>query len=82
MPPADHVVTLVTRVGCHLCDDARRELAGLAADLGVSWEEVDVDSDPELSAEYGDLVPVILVDGEEHGYFRVEPDRLRTSLLA
>jgi hypothetical protein len=40
----------------------------------------DVDSDRELRAEYGDRVPVILVDGEEHGYWSVEEDRLRAAL--
>ncbi len=42
---------------------------------GGTWSTVDVDADPEDRAEYGDRVPVILVDGVEHGYYRVEPDR-------
>ena len=47
-----------------------------------SWSTVDVDADPDDRAEYGDRVPVILVDGVEHGYYRVEPDRLRRALSA
>jgi hypothetical protein len=39
-----------------------------------------VDTDPELRAEYGDRVPVIMVDGREHGFFRVEEGRLRAAL--
>ena len=51
-----------------------------ARDLGVAWSVTDVDADPELRAEYGDRVPVILIDGEEHGYWQVEEDRLRAAL--
>ncbi len=39
-----------------------------------------MDADPELRAEYGDRVPVILIDGAEHGYFEVEEPRLRRAL--
>ena len=42
--------------------------------------EVDVDTDPELQAEYGDRVPVVLLDGREHSYFTVDVDRLRRDL--
>jgi hypothetical protein len=41
---------------------------------------VDVDTDPELQAEYGDRVPVVLLDGREHSYFTVDVDRLRRDL--
>jgi glutaredoxin len=80
VPPADHHVTLLGRDGCHLCDDARAVLRRVTADLGTGWDEQDVDTDPELRARYGDWVPVILIDGAEHGYFRVEEDRLRRAL--
>ena len=49
-------------------------------ELGVEWSPADVDSDPEWRAEYGDRVPVILIDGDEHGYWTVEEDRLRQAL--
>ncbi len=78
--PAGHAVTLITRVGCHLCEDAATVLARLSAELGFRYAEVDVDADPALRDEYGDHVPVILVDGREHGYWRVEEDRLRRAL--
>ena len=80
MPPADHRVTLLSRVGCHLCDDARAEVARILAELGTPWDELDVDSDPGLRAEYGDRDPVVLLDGREHGYWRVEEARLRRAL--
>jgi glutaredoxin len=74
------VVTVVSRNGCHLCEVAEAEVERICAELGVPWEVTDVDADPELRAEYGEYVPVILVDGEEHGYWRVEEARLRAAL--
>ena len=73
-------VTVYTRVDCHLCEVAVAEVESIAAETGASWSSVDVDADPEDRAEYGDRVPVILVDGVEHGYYRVEPERLRRAL--
>jgi glutaredoxin len=80
MPPADHEVTLLTRVGCHLCEIAEQLLRDMAAELGFEYREADVDSSKVLRDEYSDRVPVILVDGREHGYWRVEEARLRTAL--
>ena len=71
-------VTLYTRADCHLCDEAATVIAAVTSELGASWRSVDVD--PEDRAEYGDLVPVVLVDGTVHAYYRVERDRLRTAL--
>ncbi|CAN5364861.1 glutaredoxin family protein [soil metagenome] len=73
-------VTLLTGAGCGLCDVARERVREICADLVVAWAEIDVDSDRELRAEYGDRLPVILIDGAEHGYFRVEEGRLRAAL--
>jgi hypothetical protein len=73
-------LTLITRENCHLCDVAKEALARVAAAAGEPWREVDVDSDPDLQAEYWDRGPVILLDGEEHGYWRVEEERLLRDL--
>ena len=73
-------VTVYTRADCGLCEKAEAEVARICADVGAGWTTVDVDSDPELRAEYGDRVPVIEVDGREHGFWRVEEDRLRSAL--
>jgi glutaredoxin len=80
MPPADHRITLLTRAGCHLCDDARAVLHRVAAEVGTPVWERDVDSDAGLRARYGDWVPVILIDDKDHGYYRVEEGRLRAAL--
>ena len=74
-------VLVYTRAGCHLCEVAEADVARICADLELDFETVDVDTDPELRADYGDRVPVIMVDGREHGFFRVEEGRLRAALL-
>lgn len=73
-------VTVMSRQGCHACEAAEADVRRICAELGVGWSVEDVDTDPELRGEYGDRVPVILVDGAEHGYWRVEEDRLRAAL--
>jgi len=77
---SERVVTLITRDGCHLCDEADEVLSRMSAELGFRFERLDVDADPARKAEYSDRVPVILLDGKEHGYWRVEEARLRRSL--
>ena len=73
-------MSVVTRRGCHLCEDAESAVDRLSRELGFSWDAVDVDLSIELQDAYGDRVPVILLDGVEHGYWRVEEDRLRRAL--
>lgn len=80
MAPGEHRVTLVTRAGCHLCADAEVLLSRLSSELGFSYEQLDVDADPARRAEYSDRVPVILIDGREHGYWRVEEARFRKAV--
>jgi glutaredoxin len=80
MPPADHQVTLLTRVGCHLCETAEQVLLRLSRELGFAYREVDVDGSQTLRDEYSDRVPVILIDGKEHGYWRVEEARFRKAV--
>lgn len=75
-------VTLLTRQDCPACAAAESDIRRICDDLGVPWTTQDVDTDPELRAEYGDRVPVILIDGLEHGYWQVEEDRLRAALAS
>jgi glutaredoxin len=81
VPPPDHHLTLLGKPGCHLCDEAREVLARVAAELGVPWDERDVTSDDALFEEYGDRIPVVLLDGREHGYWTVDEPRLRRDLV-
>jgi len=73
-------LTLITRPGCHLCEEAVEAIRRIDAQTGAGWVEVDVTADVELEKEYGERVPVILLDGKEHGYWRVEEKRLLRDL--
>jgi glutaredoxin len=76
-----HRITLLGKPGCHLCEEARAVIARVAADLGVGWDERDITASSEDMAEYWDKIPVTLVDGVQHDFWRVSEDRLRAALL-
>ncbi|WNV75024.1 glutaredoxin family protein [Geodermatophilus sp. DSM 44513] len=80
MRPEVPRLQFLTRAGCHLCAVAAETLDRLADEAGLGVATVDVDADPELQAEYGDRVPVVLLDGREHSYFTVDVPRLRRDL--
>jgi glutaredoxin len=73
-------ITLLGKPDCHLCDDAREVIERVASDLGVGWTDVDITGDPELLAKYWEQIPVTLVDGVQHDYWRVDETRLRKAL--
>ncbi len=73
-------VTFYSRTGCHLCDEARPVVARVCAELGQTWEEVDIDTDPALQDRFTDEVPVTFVDGRQHDFWRVDEQRLRAAL--
>jgi hypothetical protein len=73
-------VVLYTRPGCHLCDVARDTVAAVCRDLGEHFDEVDISGDDELTARYGEEIPVTLVDGRQHDFWRVDAGRLRAAL--
>ena len=75
-------VTLYSRPGCHLCEDAREVVARVCADLGETFEELSIDDDEALRARYADEIPVTLVDGRQHDFWRVDETRLRAALAA
>lgn len=78
----DHQVVLLTRAGCTMCARAANTLAVLSRELGFALSSTDVDAeaaagDPALRAEFGDRLPVVLLDGVEHSYWEVDEPRLR-----
>jgi glutaredoxin len=77
---AERVVVL-TRQGCHLCDEAIAQVAAVCAETGEAFAVLDVDNDPELQRRYTDQVPVTFVDGAQHDFWRVDPARLKAALL-
>ncbi|MGW5636378.1 glutaredoxin family protein [Streptomyces sp. NPDC003832] len=79
-PPGERLVTLIRKPGCHLCDDAQSVIEKVCADLGVPWEQKDISQDPQLHDQYWEQIPVVLVDGEQHTFWRVDERRLRSAL--
>jgi glutaredoxin len=73
-------VTLYSRPGCHLCEAARAVIEEVCAERGESWTEISILDDPELLRRYGEEIPVTLVDGRQHDFWRVDPVRLRAAL--
>ncbi|PBC83304.1 Glutaredoxin-like domain [Streptomyces sp. 2112.3] len=80
--PADRMVTLIGKPGCHLCDDAQAVIEKVCAETGAAWEKKDITEDADLHRKYWEQIPVILVDGAQHDFWRVDPKRLRTALGA
>ena len=73
-------ILVLTRPGCHLCEEAVAVVESIVAETGDSYEERNVDRDPELLRRYSEQVPVIFVDGRQHDFWRVDPARLRAAL--
>ncbi len=73
-------VRLLTRAGCHLCDDVRDVVREVCAELAVGWTEVDITTDPALLDTYWEQIPVTFVDGAQHDFWRVDGIRLRAAL--
>ncbi|MCC2594649.1 glutaredoxin family protein [Tessaracoccus sp. OS52] len=79
--PAPSRVLLLTRPGCHLCEEAESVVAAICEEVGAGWRKVDVDSDDALRAQWTDHVPVTFADQSLHGRWFVDPDKLRQALL-
>lgn len=73
-------VTLYSRPGCHLCEDARAVIEAVCAELGESFTEISIADDPALTERFGHEIPVTFVDGRQHDFWRVDADRLRSAL--
>ena len=73
-------VTLIGKPGCHLCDTAREVVVAVTSRLGVGWQELSILDDAALAEQYREQIPVVLVDGEQHDYWRVDERRLSRAL--
>ncbi len=73
-------LTLVTKTDCHLCADARAVVALVAGELGLGWQEKSIDGDPDLAGRFAEEVPVVLVDGVQRDFWKIDPARLRRIL--
>ena len=80
-----HTLTLVGRRGCHLCDDARDVVQSVLRQLSATpgervLVEVDIDSDQDAHRLYWDQIPVLLIDGHVHNFWKIDPERLIRAL--
>jgi glutaredoxin len=80
-------LTLLSKPGCHLCDDARRVVSDVLATIpprggvpSVVFDEKSILDDPELFDEYVEEIPVVLINGRVHTIWRVDPARLTNAL--
>jgi glutaredoxin len=82
MPDSRPLVTLYTRKGCCLCDEAKAVLAAARARAAFFFEEIDIDSDPELVRRYNDEIPVIAIDGVKAFKYKVDMNEFLKKLAA
>lgn len=78
--PKVPLLQLVTRSGCHLCENAREVVSTVAGQLQLRWTELSLDDHPELTERYGDEIPVVLVNGIQRDFWHIDPIRLGTIL--
>ena len=81
-------LTLIGKPGCHLCDDARTVVTRVMGDLQsrtdaptLALDEVSILDDAALTAKYAEEIPVLLINGRVHNYWRIDPVRLTNALL-
>ena len=82
-------LTLIGKPGCHLCDDAREAIAEVVTEFLQRHPEVeivqieqDISQDEQLAARYREEIPVLLIDGKMHNYWRIDAERLTRALFA
>jgi len=73
-------VTLYTRPGCHLCDEAKSAIAPLLLEFGVVLREVNIDADPVLKERYDWDIPVIFIGQRKAAKHRVDLKQFRQQL--
>lgn len=74
-------LTLLSRPGCHLCEEMRREVDALLASRPHEWEVIDVGTDPDLLRRYGDSIPVLFVNGRLFAKIRLPRFSSKVRLL-
>ncbi|WAH95811.1 glutaredoxin family protein [Arthrobacter sp. MMS18-M83] len=74
MPNPD--VVLLTKADCHLCAAARDAVERVTSSLGLAWSERSIDTDPALRERYAEEIPVVLVDGIQRDFWKIDEARL------
>ena len=75
-------LTLIGKPGCHLCDDAQSVIDTVLEEFETPIPVVkkNILDDEALFARYSEEIPVLLINGKVHNYWRIDPDRLRSEL--
>ena len=73
-------VTVYSRTGCHLCEEAITKIQRVKTDSNFNLEIKLIDGDPDLEKKYGEQVPVILIDDQPHDYWRVDLERFTAAI--
>jgi len=76
----DLLVTVLGKPGCHLCEQAAIDVAAVCEPRGVAWQEVSILGDPALVDRYAEEIPVVLINGAQHTFLRVDRQRLDDAL--
>lgn len=73
-------VVLITKADCHLCANARAAVARVTEALGIGWSEQSVDDDAALRERFAEEIPVVLVDGVQRDFWKIDEVRLDRTL--
>ena len=77
----EYHLTLIGKPGCHLCDDAQVVVRSVLEDFSeVSLEKENILENPDLFQKYAEQIPVLLINGQIHNYWRIDTERLREAL--
>lgn len=74
------IVTVFSRSGCHLCEIALAEIEKFKDEFTFDIEKILIDGDTTLEKKYGEEIPVILINGKPHDFFRIDPERFRRAM--
>ncbi|NDF43787.1 MAG: glutaredoxin family protein [Actinobacteria bacterium] len=74
-------VVIFSRQNCHLCHEAEKIVREVLSEISFDLEVVNIDGNAELESLYGEEVPVTMINGAKHDYFRVDKKRFSEAVL-
>ncbi len=75
------MVVIFSRQNCHLCHEAEKIVREVLSEISFDLEVVNIDGNTELESLYGEEVPVTMINGAKHDYFRVDKKRFSEAVL-
>ena len=74
-------VVIFSRQNCHLCHEAEKIVREVLLEIPFDLEVINIDGNAELESLYGEEVPVTMINGAKHDYFRVDKKRFSEAIL-